>query len=163
MMLLKHNASHAHTKPPNFVHIRLATPLACNACARSGCGTFVVSHATANYLKPANPTNPSSVPFSGCPFPRSFVKTSDGSKGARWIGKKMTAWERFETTTGRRTRVVATNSVPSSHEISPFPRNSHRDIIGFTAIKRHHRPQATGDGKGQKRRTLHNQCIQRDR
>jgi hypothetical protein len=26
-MLLKHNASHAHAKPPNFAHIRCATPL----------------------------------------------------------------------------------------------------------------------------------------
>jgi hypothetical protein len=58
------------------------------------------------------------------------VKTSDGSKGARCMGKKMTAWERFETTTGRRTRVVATNSVPSSHEIcSLCPRNSCPNIV----------------------------------
>jgi hypothetical protein len=26
-MLLKHNASHAHAKPPNFAHIRCAMPL----------------------------------------------------------------------------------------------------------------------------------------
>jgi hypothetical protein len=57
------------------------------------------------------------------------VKTSDGSKGARCMGNKMTAWERFETTTGRRTRVVATNSAPSSHEISPFLRTSHPSIV----------------------------------
>ena len=134
------------TLPTFVVRCHLATPLACSACARSGCGTFVVAHSTANYSKP---TNPSSVPFSGCPFPRSFVKTSDESKGARCMGKKMTAWERFETTTGRRTRVVATNSVPLSHEISPFPRNSCPNIIASPPsediIVR--KPQATGKVK----------------
>jgi hypothetical protein len=49
-MLLKHNASHARTKPPNFVHIRLATPLAC-----SGCGTFVVCARYGELFKTSEP------------------------------------------------------------------------------------------------------------
>jgi hypothetical protein len=65
------------------------------------------------------------------------------------MGNKMTAWERFETTTGRRTRVVATNSVPSSHEISPFPLNSCPNIIASPPLEDIivRKPQATGKVK----------------
>jgi hypothetical protein len=63
------------------------------------------------------------------------------------MGNKTTAGER--TTTGRRTRVVATNSVPSSHEISAFPRNSCPNIIASSPSEgiQVRKPQATGSVK----------------
>jgi hypothetical protein len=66
------------------------------------------------------------------------------------MGNKMTAWERFETTTGRRTRVVATNSVPSSHEISAFPRNSCQNIVASPPSEgiKIRKPQTTVSVKG---------------